>query len=40
MGAPLLHIKKSTSALAGPESGFAKADIDFIIWSNGAPILN
>ena len=32
--------KVRTLLLANPESGFAKADIDFIIWSNGAPILN
>ena len=29
-----------TLLLANPESGFAKADVDFIIWSIGNPILN
>jgi len=29
-----------TLLLANPESGFAKADVDFLIWSIGAPILN
>jgi len=26
--------------LANPESGFAKADVDYIVWSEGSPILN
>jgi hypothetical protein len=25
--------------LANPASGFAKADVDYLIWSEGAPIL-
>ena len=29
-----------TLLLANPVSGFAKADVDFLIWSIGAPILN
>jgi len=29
-----------TLLLANPESGFAKADVDFLIWSIGYPILN
>ena len=29
-----------TLLLANPESGFAKADVDFLIWSIGSPILN
>jgi len=29
-----------TLLLANPISGFAKADVDFLIWSIGAPILN
>jgi len=29
-----------TLLLANPESGFAKADVDFLIWSIGEPILN
>ncbi|MDG1718975.1 MAG: hypothetical protein P8H17_04025 [Flavobacteriales bacterium] len=29
-----------TLLLANPESGFAKADVDFLIWSFGSPILN
>ena len=37
---PAKIFKVRTLLLANPESGFAKADIDFIIWSNGAPILN
>ena len=32
--------KVRTLLLANPESGYAKADVDFLIWSNGAPILN
>jgi len=29
-----------TLLLANPESGFAKADVDFLIWSIGKPLLN
>jgi len=29
-----------TLLLANPESGYAKADVDFLIWSIGSPILN
>ena len=29
-----------TLLLANPISGFAKADVDFLIWSIGGPILN
>tara|TARA_B100001287_G_C22684064_1_gene532197 strand:+ start:1604 stop:2626 length:1023 start_codon:yes stop_codon:yes gene_type:complete len=29
-----------TLLLANPNSGFAKADVDFLIWSIGSPILN
>ena len=29
-----------TLLLANPASGFAKADVDFLIWSFGSPILN
>ena len=29
-----------TLLLANPNSGFAKADVDFLIWSIGGPILN
>ena len=32
-------IKIRTLLLANPESGFAKADVDYIIWSEGSPIL-
>ena len=32
--------KVRTLLLANPESGFAKADVDFLIWSNGTPLLN
>ena len=37
---PAKIFKVRTLLLANPESGFAKADIDFLIWSNGSPILN
>ena len=33
-------IKFRTLLLANPESGFAKADVDYVIWSEGSPILN
>ncbi|MBT4217315.1 MAG: hypothetical protein HOE25_01960, partial [Flavobacteriales bacterium] len=29
-----------TLLLANPASGFAKADVDFLIWSFGSSILN
>ena len=32
-------IKIRTLLLANPTSGFAKADVDYIIWSEGSPIL-
>ena len=32
--------KVRTLLLANPDSGPARADVDFLIWSNGAPILN
>ncbi|MDA9325530.1 hypothetical protein N9Q36_02305, partial [Flavobacteriales bacterium] len=32
-------IKIRTLLLANPTSGFAKADVDYLIWSEGSPIL-
>ena len=37
---PAKIFKVRTLLLANPESGYAKADVDFLIWSNGSPILN
>ena len=37
---PLKISNIRTLLLANPESGFAKADVDFLIWSFGSPILN
>jgi hypothetical protein len=33
-------IKVRTLLLANPASGFAKADVDYLIWSEGSPILS
>ena len=33
-------LKFRTLLLANPESGFAKADVDYIVWSEGSTILN
>lgn len=33
-------LKFRTLLLANPESGFAKADVDYIVWSEGSPIIN
>ena len=33
-------LKFRTLLLANPASGFAKADVDYIVWSEGSPILN
>ena len=33
-------LKIRTLLLANPESGFAKADVDYIVWSEGSAILN
>jgi hypothetical protein len=33
-------IKFRTLLLANPESGFAKADVDFLIWSFDSPLLD
>ena len=37
---PSKIFKVRTLLLANPESGFAKADVDFLIWSFNAPILD
>tara|TARA_B100001142_G_scaffold328615_1_gene389228 strand:+ start:1212 stop:2213 length:1002 start_codon:yes stop_codon:yes gene_type:complete len=37
---PTMISNVRTLLLANPESGFAKADVDFLIWSIGSPILN
>ena len=37
---PSKIFKVRTLLLANPESGFAKGDVDFLIWSFGSPILN
>ena len=33
-------LKFRTLLLANPESGFAKADVDYIVWSEGSAIIN
>ena len=37
---PSKIFKVRTLLLANPESGFAKADVDFLIWSFNSPILD